>query len=110
MSVSALITRGAAGVGVGDVTSAAQTTKSLFVPKINVTCCIWGYYEFYPHAKGETKDITRPICALCKKCVPVEDMQTMFDMIILSSVRQSKSVILTTVLERTANWWARERR
>ena len=77
----------------GDVTSAAQTTKSLFVPKINVTCCIWGYDEFCPHAKGETKDITRPICTVCKKCVPVEDMQTMFDMIILSSVRQSNTYL-----------------
>lgn len=42
----------------------------------NMTSCIWEYYGFYLDAKDEPKDITQPICKLCKRCVPVKDMLT----------------------------------
>ncbi len=46
------------------------------VPKKNAKSAIWAYYRFYPDTNGEPKDLTKPICTLCKKCVPVKDKQT----------------------------------
>lgn len=39
--------------------------------KSNVKSCICGYYGFYPDGKGKPGNNN-----ICKRCVPVNDMQT----------------------------------
>lgn len=84
----------------------------------NLTSCIWGYYGFYPDAKGEPKHITQPICRLCKRCVKaseglfwkldvlgatISQHHVLFNIIIF----QILSIPLTTLIEHRAKfWWA----
>lgn len=49
---------------------------SNLVPKRNAKSAVWAYFRFIPDANGEPKDLTQPICTICKKCVPVKDKQT----------------------------------